>query len=84
MARHARGWLLAVVGILYLLSIPWYREAGAVPGRWLGLPDWVAVALVCYTLAAVANAVAWLLTDVPDPPEQGGRDAAGARPDGDA
>ncbi len=56
-----------------------------VPGRrgalriWLGLPDWVAVALLCYLAAAVVNAVAWLITDVPDdgPPDptrrEGGR-----------
>ncbi len=32
----------------------------------LGMPDWVAVAIGCYVLAAVLNAVAWLLTDVED------------------
>ncbi len=32
----------------------------------LGLPDWVAVAVLCYVAAAVLNAAAWLLTDVPD------------------
>jgi len=49
-----------------VVSIPWYRAAGE-PGRWLGLPDWVAVALVCYVAVAVLNSVAWLLTDIPDP-----------------
>ena len=38
----------------------------------LGLPDWVAVALVCYAAAAVCNALAWLLTDVPDGDASGG------------
>jgi hypothetical protein len=33
---------------------------------WLGIPDWVAVALVCYAAAAVLNALAWLLTDLRD------------------
>ena len=54
------------MGLLYLLSIPWYRSAGAETGSWLGLPTWVAVALLCNVVAAVANAAAWLLTDVPD------------------
>jgi hypothetical protein len=52
--------------LLYALSIPWYREAGARPETWGGLPDWVAVALGCYVAIAVLNAIAWLLTDVPD------------------
>jgi hypothetical protein len=83
MAGRARGGLLVLVGLLYVLSIPWYREAGAPTERWLGLPDCVAVALACYALAAVANAVAWLLTDVPDadaaPPHEGD-DLRGDRP----
>ena len=68
-----RRLLLATIGLLYVVSIPWYREAGAAPGTWLGLPDWVAVALGCYVLAAILNAIAWLRTEVPDapPPRQG-------------
>jgi hypothetical protein len=66
MARRFRLLLLAIIALLYLISIPWYREAGKAPAIWLGLPDWVAVALGCYFAAAVLNAVAWLLTDVPD------------------
>jgi hypothetical protein len=66
MARRFRLLLLAIIAVLYLISIPWYREAGEAPAIWLGLPDWVAVALGCYFAAAVLNAVAWLLTDVPD------------------
>lgn len=56
------------MGLLYAASIPWYREAHAEPRLWLGLPDWVAVALGCYVLAAILNAAAWWITDVPDPP----------------
>jgi hypothetical protein len=66
MARRFRLALIAIIAVLYLISIPWYREAGEAPAIWLGLPDWVAVALGCYFAAAVLNAVAWLLTDVPD------------------
>jgi hypothetical protein len=60
--------LLALIGVLYVVSIPWYRQAESEPRLWLGLPDWVTVALGCYLLAAILNAVAWLVTEVPDPP----------------
>ncbi len=58
--------LTSVVG-LHALAIPWYRDAAAEPRFWLGLPDWVAVAVGCYAAAATLNAVAWLLTDLEDP-----------------
>lgn len=61
--------LLAAVGALYVLSIPWYRTSGERPELFWGLPDWVAVALACYAAAAVLNAWAWLKTDVPDAEE---------------
>jgi hypothetical protein len=73
-AGNARGrggvrvLLLAAIGLLYVVSIPWYRETGAEPEIWFGLPDWVAVALGCYVAVAVLNAIAWLRTDVPEPP----------------
>ncbi len=60
--------LLAAIGLLYVVSIPWYRETGAEPEIWFGLPDWVAVALGCYVAVAVLNAIAWLRTDVPEQP----------------
>lgn len=65
LARRVRKALLCAIALLFAASIPWYRGDAPV-GRLLGLPDWVAVALLCYALAAVFNAVAWLLTDVPD------------------
>ncbi len=65
-ARRLRAALLAAVVALYVVSIPWYRSAGAKTSVWLGLPDWVAVALLCYAAVAVLNSLAWLLTDVPD------------------
>jgi hypothetical protein len=58
--------LLAVIALLYALSIPWYRQPGGESGIWLGVPDWVAVALGCYVAAALLNALAWLLTDLRD------------------
>jgi len=63
--------LLAAIAALFVLSIPWYRDGGEV-GIWLGLPDWVAVALVCYAATAVLNALAWLLTDISDGDGEGG------------
>ena len=38
-AADRRGWLLLAIGVLYVFSIPWYREAGAAPSLVLGLPD---------------------------------------------
>jgi hypothetical protein len=65
LARGLRKALLCAIALLFVASIPWYRGDAPV-GRLFGLPDWVAVALLCYVLAAVFNSVAWLLTDVPD------------------
>jgi hypothetical protein len=76
LARRLRAVLLAIVVALYVASIPWYRSAGAKPSVWLGLPDWVAVALLCYVAVAVLNSLAWLLTDVPD---RDGRDESERR-----
>jgi hypothetical protein len=56
--------------LLYVASVPWYRNAEEPLTLWLGLPDWVAVALLCYVGVAVVNAVAWSITDVPDDPEE--------------
>jgi hypothetical protein len=58
--------LLTAIALLYVLSIPWYRSSDRAVAIWFGLPDWVAVALLCYAAAAVLNAWAWLLTDVSD------------------
>jgi len=58
--------LLAVIGLLYVASIPWYRESGAESGTLFGFPDWVAVSIGCYIAIAILNSIAWLLTDLPD------------------
>jgi hypothetical protein len=75
--------LLGVIALLYLASVPWYRESGASTPLWLGLPEWVSVAVVCYAGAAVLNAVAWLLTDIPETEEDLESQAA-ARFEGDS
>ncbi len=71
MARTIRKWLLAAIALLYVLSVPWYREPGAEPEMLLGLPDWVAIALGCYVGVAILNSIAWLLTDVSDEHPEG-------------
>ena len=76
MRARARTWLLLAIGALYVLSVPWYRETGAEPSYWWGLPDWVAVALGCYVAVAVLNSVAWLLTDMADEQPATGRGAS--------
>lgn len=58
--------LLAAIGLLYVVSIPWYRESGAESPTAFGFPDWVTVSIACYIAIAILNAIAWLLTDVPD------------------
>lgn len=63
-----RSILLLGIGVLFVLSIPWYRDPAAPVGTTAGLPDWVAVALGCYVGVAVLNALAWFWTDVPDAP----------------
>jgi hypothetical protein len=64
--RWLRRALLCGVGLLYAASIPWYR-GDAPPTMLFGLPDWVAVAILCYAAAALLNSVAWLLTDIREP-----------------
>ena len=66
MRRGIRRALLVLIALLYALSSPWYREGGAEAELWLGLPDWVVVALACYVAAAFLNAAAWLLTEIPE------------------
>ncbi len=64
-----RGLLLIAIGVLYVISVPWYRDTGAEVTLVFGLPDWVAWALACYVLVAVLNAIAWLLTDMGEEPD---------------
>jgi len=61
---------LALIVLLYVFSVPWYREQGEPLTLWLGMPDWVTVALLCYVAVAIVNGLAWALTDVPDTLEE--------------
>lgn len=67
--KRLRRLLFVGIGLLYVVSVPWYRESGAAPSILLGLPDWVAVALVCYVGVAVMNSLAWMLGELRDPGE---------------
>ncbi len=70
---------LGVIALLYLASVPWYREPGAQPAVWLGLPDWVTLAVLCYVGVAIFNSLAWLSTEVPEvEPEAAGDDGEAA------
>lgn len=75
--KRVRVVLLLCIGLLFVLSVPWYRSTAAPVSIVWGLPDWVAVALACYVLVAVLNSIAWLLGDVPDPAPP--RDGEGGR-----
>ena len=66
MKRRIRVGCMILIGLLYVASVPWYRQADAPLRLWFGLPDWVAVALVCYVAVAVVNAVAWTVSEVSD------------------
>jgi hypothetical protein len=77
--RRLRRLLLALIGLLYVASIPWYRETGAEPAILLGLPDWVATALACYVGVALLNAVAWRLTEIEEAEPAPGERAAAER-----
>lgn len=61
-----RGVLLATIAVLYIVSVPWYRDGDGPLRLLFGLPDWVGIALACYVAVAVLNAAAWLLTEVSD------------------
>jgi len=64
--KRVRRVLIALIGLLYVASVPWYRDPDAPLRIVFGLPDWVAVAVACYAAAACLNAIAWLLTDPHD------------------
>jgi hypothetical protein len=64
--KRVRRVLIALIGLLYVASVPWYRDPDAPLRIVFGLPDWVAVAVACYAVAACLNAVAWLLTEPQD------------------
>ncbi|MEM9176352.1 MAG: hypothetical protein AAGC67_14080 [Myxococcota bacterium] len=66
MSATVRRICLVLIGVLYVVSVPWYREGGQAPAIWLGLPDWVAVSVLCYGAVAVLNAIAWSATEVHD------------------
>lgn len=57
---------MSLIAALYIASVPWYRSDDEPLRIWLGLPDWVAVALLCYVGVAIVNAIAWSVRDISD------------------
>jgi hypothetical protein len=65
--RRRRQWpLFAAMAVLGAAAFPWYRQPGAVPDVWFGLPDWVVVAGLCFLGVACLNAAAWWRADWTD------------------
>ena len=69
--RRERRLGLALLALLYVVSIPWYRESEAPAPLWLGLPDWVTLALLCYAAAALLNFWLWRRTGLDEGDEPG-------------
>ena len=57
---------MVIIALLYVISVPWYRDVDQPLKIWFGLPDWVAVALFCYVGVAIVNGVAWSVAEVSD------------------
>jgi hypothetical protein len=57
---------MIVIALLYVVSVPWYRDVEQPLEIWFGLPDWVAVALLCYVGVAIVNGIAWSVVEVSD------------------
>lgn len=57
---------MIIIALLYVISVPWYRDVDQPLQIWFGLPDWVAVALLCYVGVAIVNGVAWSVAEVSD------------------
>jgi hypothetical protein len=62
------GCLAAIAG-LYILSVPWYRDLDEPLEIWLGFPNWVTVALLCYVGVAILNSIAWSMVEIPEDDE---------------
>ncbi|WP_062262881.1 hypothetical protein [Endozoicomonas arenosclerae] len=50
---------------LLILSVPWYRTPGTEPVIYLGMPDWVLIALTCYVVVIFINLLLWLSREDP-------------------
>ncbi|KEI72379.1 hypothetical protein [Endozoicomonas elysicola] len=61
MKKIIRVTLTCSLPILLAISVPWYREKedNRIYSLFEGLPDWVAVALICYALIPLINIFIW-------------------------
>ncbi|MFP6655370.1 MAG: hypothetical protein VCB25_07060 [Myxococcota bacterium] len=66
--RRRRLYFGCLIGIavLYVLSVPWYRDLDQPLVLWLGMPDWVTLALLCYVGVAILNSLAWSIVELSD------------------
>ncbi|KEQ14098.1 hypothetical protein [Endozoicomonas numazuensis] len=61
--KTLRTALQLLMFFLLIISVPWYRPPGTEPKFYLGMPDWVALALTCYALVIFINLLLWLRKD---------------------
>jgi len=71
-ARSRTAYFLCMIAIalLYVVSVPWYRDVDEPLRLWFGLPDWVSVALLCYVGVAILNGIAWSVVEIHDHPDE--------------
>ncbi len=70
--RGRRAWPPFLgMAVLLVLALPWYREPGSEPATWVGLPDWLIVAGLCFLGIAALNAWAWWGADWDDDTPEG-------------
>ena len=56
----AHPWVWIVIGLLFVLSVPWYLPSESPITLWFGLPHWVIISLA--SSFAIAIFTAWVVT----------------------
>ena len=56
----AHPWVWIVIGLLFVLSVPWYLPSASSVTLWFGLPYWVIISLT--SSCAIAIFTAWVVT----------------------
>ncbi len=61
MKKIFRATLICLLPLTLIISVPWYNNNTDIMqhSSFTGLPDWVAVALLCYTLVPLINILIW-------------------------
>ena len=55
----AHPWVWAIIGLLFVLSVPWYLPSETPVALWVGLPYWVVISLSISF--AIAIFTAWVV-----------------------